>query len=89
MNGILQGTLVPVTTGGAVPPAAIFGAANDGVGAYLKLPGQVATVTYTTPVQFNVAPGTLYLLPSETGAAVAADADQTEYGPTPGATVDW
>ena len=89
MNGILQGTLIPATDGGPIAPAAIFGVANDGVGAYLKLPGTVATVNYATPLAFNVAPGVLYLVPTATGAPVALGQPQTEYGPTPGATVDW
>ena len=89
MNGIVQQSLDPVIAGGPILPAAIFGAANDGVGAYLKRPATVATVTYLTPVAVNVAPGILYLVPSATGAPVAADGIQTEYGPTPGATVDW
>ena len=91
MNGIIQDapSATPPIVGGTLTPVMIFGAANDGVGAYLKLPGSVATVSYTTPSQINVAPGVLYLTPSATGAAVALAAAQTEYGPTPGSTVDW
>ena len=89
MNGIIQESVNPVIPGGPIPQAAIFGAANDGVGAYLKLPDPVASVLYNIPLQINVAPGVLYLTPTAPGAAVAAGQVQTEYGPTPGATVDW
>ena len=89
MNGIIQESVVPVIPGGEILPAAIFGNAGDGVGAYLKRPDGVASVTYTTPLAINVAPGVLYLTPSAPGAAVVAGGTQTEYGPTPGATVDW
>ena len=81
MNGIIQA--VGTTPGGAVGRATIFGAADDGVGGFLKLPGSVATVSYTIPDETNVAPGVFYLLPSTDGA-VAGD-----YGPTEGTTSEW
>ena len=89
MNGIPQQSADGAVVGGPVLRPAIFGAADDGVGAYLKFPNPVSTVVYDTPSLINVAPGVLYLNPTATGAAVAAGVAQTEYGPTPGATVDW
>ena len=81
MNGIVQtdGTV----TGGAVLATTIFGPLLDGIGGYLKKPGPVATVTYTTPSETNVAQGVLYLLPSADGLAGAT------YGPATGATSEW
>lgn len=79
----------PAVAGGAVTRAAIFGAADDGVGGYLRFPAAIQSVTYTTPRQINTATGVLYLQASATGAPVAATGTQTEYGPKPGSTVDW
>jgi type II secretory pathway pseudopilin PulG len=72
-------------TGGPVPHAVIFGAANDGVGGYLRFPATIASVTYTNPVpsQINTATGVLYLRASATGL------EGGEYGPKTGATRDW
>jgi type II secretory pathway pseudopilin PulG len=72
-------------TGGAVTHATIFGAANDGVGGYLRFPAAIASVTYTNPVpsQINTATGVLYLRASTTGL------EGGEYGPKTGATKDW
>ena len=81
MNGIIQA--VGTTPGGAVAATTIFGAALEGVGGFLKKPGSVATVTYTTPNETNVLPGVFYLLPSTDGAAGA------DYGPTTGTTSEW
>ncbi len=76
-------TVTPAIVGGAVTRVAIFGTADDGVGAYLRFPAQVATVTYTIPSAINTAVGTLYLLASATGLAGA------DYGPKTGSTADW
>ena len=89
LNTIVQATADGGVAGGPVTRVMVFGAAEDGVGAYLKFPASVATVTYDTPSLINGPPGQLYLNASATGAAVAAGAAQTEYGPTPGSTVDW
>jgi prepilin-type N-terminal cleavage/methylation domain-containing protein len=84
MNDIVQAETAPIViAGGAVPRAAIFGAANDGVGGYLRFPAGIATVTYTTPSETNTATGVLYLTPSATGAVGAT------YGPKTGTTADW
>ena len=85
MNDIPQAdaTVTPVIVGGAVPKAAIFGTAGDGVGGYLRQPAAIATVTYTTPSEINTATGVLYLVPSATGAVGAT------YGPKTGMTADW
>jgi prepilin-type N-terminal cleavage/methylation domain-containing protein len=89
-NDITQAeTGPPVVVGGAIPRAAIFGAADDGVNGYLRFPATIQSVTYTTPNQINTATGVLYLVASATGAPVAANGTQTEYGPKPGSTVDW
>jgi hypothetical protein len=84
MNDIVQEETTPVAiTGGAVTKVAIFGTASDGVGGYLRLPVGIASVTYTTPIERNVATGVLYLQPSTTGAVGAT------YGPKTGSTADW
>jgi prepilin-type N-terminal cleavage/methylation domain-containing protein len=84
MNDIVQEETTPVAiAGGSVPKAAIFGAAGDGVGGYLRLPVGIASVTYTTPLEINTATGVLYLQPSSTGAVGAT------YGPKTGSTADW
>jgi len=75
MNNIIEGQ--PVTR------IAIFGAADDGVDAYLRFPQQVATVTYTTPAQVNPAEGVLYLVASADGL------EGETYGPKVGDTSDW
>jgi prepilin-type N-terminal cleavage/methylation domain-containing protein len=91
MNDIPQAdaSVTPAIVGGAVPKAAIFGTAGDGVGGYLRTPATVATVSYTTPAEINTATGVLYLVASSTGAPVAASGTQTTYGPKPGSTADW
>jgi prepilin-type N-terminal cleavage/methylation domain-containing protein len=85
MNDIPQAdaTVTPAIVGGAVTKIAIFGAASDGVGGYLRLPATVATVSYTVPSEINTAVGVLYLTPSTTGAVGAT------YGPKTGSTADW
>ena len=89
-NDIVQAEVgPPVIAGGPVPRAAIFGAADDGVNGYLRFPASIMSVTYTTPSQINTATGVLYLVASATGAPVAANGTQTEYGPKPGSTADW
>jgi len=72
-------------TGGAVLHASIFGAANDGVGGYLRFPATIASVSYTNPVPspINTATGILYLAANSTGIPGG------EYGPKVGATRDW
>ena len=83
MHGILQGSVTPAVTGGAITNASIFGTAGDGVGGYLRLPTTIATVTYTATNETNVPPGVLYLIPSTDGLPGA------EYGPAAGSTIDW
>ena len=82
-------SVTPNITGGPVPKVAIFGAASDGVGGYLRLPAPVATVSYTTPKEINTKVGELYLVASATGAPVISTGTQTTYGPKPGSTADW
>ncbi len=85
MNDIPQAdaSVTPAIVGGAVLRTVIFGAADDGVGGYLRFPATVATVSYTTPSPINTAVGTLYLVASATGLTGAA------YGPKTGSTADW
>lgn len=85
LNDIPQAdtSVSPAIVGGAVTRAAIFGAADDGVGGYLRFPASIATVSYTIPSPINVATGTLYLRASADGLADAP------YGPKAGSTVDW
>lgn len=60
---------------GSVPQSEIFGPNG-----YLKFPAQVATVTYSVPIQQARPYGTLYLQASPDGAP-APKATPTPYGP--------
>jgi len=89
-NDITQAeTGPPAVVGGAITRASIFGATDDGVNGYLRFPATIQSVAYTTPSPINTATGVMYLVASATGAPVAANGTQTEYGPKPGSTVDW
>lgn len=81
MQGIPTYDIDAVTS--AVPRTKIFGANDSGVDAYLKFPAAVATVTYTTPQEFNPAIGSLYLVASADGTGSG------DYAPTPGTTSQW